>query len=110
LANPLNADGAGRVVSVQDPASGQLLIGFEDGRDFDFNDVVVAIEHAAAPLNEIVGTCRGRPSDRHRRARPHRRPQGADELIGAAGDDILKGNPGPTFCAATIRSRSAAAR
>lgn len=94
LANPLNGDGAGRVVSLQDPASGQLLIGFEDGRDFDFNDVVVAIEHAVPSLNEIIGTAG--PDLLIGTAGPDRIAgrQGADELIGAAGDDILKGNRG----------------
>ena len=94
LTNPLNADGAGRVISLQDPASGELLIGFEDGRDFDFNDLVVAIEHAAAPLNEIIGTAA--PDRLTGTAGPDliAGRQGADELIGAAGDDILKGNRG----------------
>jgi hypothetical protein len=41
LENNLNPDGAERVVSGLDATSGALLLGFEDQRDFDFNDVVV---------------------------------------------------------------------
>jgi serralysin len=41
LENNLNPGGAERVVSGADPASGALLLGFEDAGDFDFDDVVL---------------------------------------------------------------------
>jgi hypothetical protein len=43
LDNNLNPGGAERVVSGTDATSGELLLGFEDLRDFDFNDVVVGV-------------------------------------------------------------------
>jgi hypothetical protein len=43
LDNNLNPGGAERVVSGLDPTTGALLLGFEDLRDFDFNDVVVGV-------------------------------------------------------------------
>ena len=92
--NPLNADGAGRVISLHDPASGQLLIGFEDGRDFDFNDLVIAIETAPAPLNQIVGTDRPDFLVGTAGADWIQGLKGADRLIGGAGDDLLEGNRG----------------
>jgi Ca2+-binding RTX toxin-like protein len=93
-ANALNSDGAGRVVSLQDPVSGQLLIGFEDGGDFDFNDVVIAVENAPVGLNPIIGT--DGVDYLVGTAGPDRIAglKGADRLAGGAGDDVLEGNRG----------------
>ena len=49
LENNLNPGGAERVVSGADPTSGALLLGFEDLRDFDFNDVVVGLGPIVVP-------------------------------------------------------------
>jgi FG-GAP repeat len=42
------------VVSGTDPTSGALLLGFEDARDFDFNDVVVGLGPIVVPPPVIV--------------------------------------------------------
>ncbi len=91
--NPLNADGGGRVVSFGDPGGG-LLIGFEDGQDFDFNDLVVVVEQPAPELNLIVGT--DAPDALVGTAGPDliQGLRGADRLAGEAGDDTLEGNRG----------------
>ena len=49
LENNLNPGGAERVVSGTDATSGALLLGFEDLRDFDFNDVVVGLGPIVVP-------------------------------------------------------------
>jgi hypothetical protein len=49
LENNLNPGGAERVVSGTDPTSGALLLGFEDARDFDFNDVMVGLGPIVVP-------------------------------------------------------------
>jgi hypothetical protein len=49
LENNLNPGGAERVVSGTDVTSGALLLGFEDLRDFDFNDVVVGLGPIVVP-------------------------------------------------------------
>ena len=47
--NDLNPGGAERVVSGTDATTGALLLGFEDLRDFDFNDVVVGLGPIVVP-------------------------------------------------------------
>jgi Ca2+-binding RTX toxin-like protein len=94
LDNSLNYDGVGRVVSLDDPTGGGVLLSFEDGRDFDFNDLVVAVEPVAPALNPIVGSdaddlLAGTAGPDRIEGR-----EGADELIGGAGDDLLEGGGG----------------
>jgi uncharacterized protein YegL len=94
LANPLNPDGQGHVVSQADPTGGGLLIGFEDGRDFDFNDLVVAVVPTRSPLNPIIGTEGDDQLIGTAGADRIEGLAGDDQLIGGAGDDILLGGPG----------------
>ena len=54
LENNLNPGGAERVVSGADATSGALLLGFEDLRDFDFNDVVVGLGPIVVPPPVVV--------------------------------------------------------
>ena len=54
LENNLNPGGAERVVSGIDPTSGALLLGFEDARDFDFNDVVIGLGPIVVPPPVLV--------------------------------------------------------
>ena len=54
LENNLNPGGAERVVSGTDATSGALLLGFEDLRDFDFNDVVVGLGPIVVPPPVVV--------------------------------------------------------
>jgi hypothetical protein len=42
------------VVSGLDPANGSLLLGFEDARDFDFNDVVIGLGPIVVPPPVVV--------------------------------------------------------
>ncbi len=94
LANPLDPDGRGHVVSQADPASGGLLIGFEDGHDFDFNDVVIAVVPTPSPLNTIIGTEGDDQLIGTAGADRIDGLAGDDQLIGAGGDDSLFGGPG----------------
>jgi hypothetical protein len=70
LENNLNAGGAERVVSGTDPTSGALLLGFEDLRDFDFNDVVVGLGPIVVPPPIEVPARLARRPRRHQRLPP----------------------------------------
>ncbi len=94
LANPLNPDGLGHVVAQDDPTTGGLLIGFEDGRDFDFNDVLVAVVPTPSPLNEIIGSEADDLLIGTAGADRIEGLAGDDQLIGLGGDDVLLGGPG----------------